>query len=68
MVFIDDYNGLDYGRDGKANMAWTDMRRFTTVEDVSGYAQNIAFVRADSAIQQRGPARVGPAPRCCGVD
>jgi hypothetical protein len=44
-TFIGDYNGLDYGRDGKVNMAWTDMRRFTTVEDASGYAQNIFFAR-----------------------
>ena len=45
VTFIGDYIGLDYGRDGKANMAWTDMRRFTTVDDVSGYAQNIFFAR-----------------------
>jgi hypothetical protein len=34
-----------FARDGKANMAWTDMRRFTTVDDVSGYAQNSFFAR-----------------------
>jgi hypothetical protein len=45
VTFIGDYNGLDYGRDGKINMAWTDMRRFTTVEGVSGYAQNVFFAR-----------------------
>ena len=38
MTFIGDYIGLDYGRDGKANLAWTDMRLFRTIEDVSGYA------------------------------
>ena len=45
MVFIDDYNGLDYGRDGKANMAWTDMRQLGTVDDVSGYTQHIVYAR-----------------------
>jgi hypothetical protein len=45
VTFIGDYNGLDYGRDGKVNMAWTDMRRFTDVEGVSGFAQNIFFAR-----------------------
>jgi hypothetical protein len=34
-----------YARDGKANMAWTDTRRFTIVDDVSGYAQNSFFAR-----------------------
>jgi hypothetical protein len=44
-TFIGDYNGLDYGSDGKANMAWTDMRQFRTIEGVSGYAQYIFFAR-----------------------
>jgi hypothetical protein len=45
VTFIGDYIGLDYGRDGKANMAWTDMRQFRTIEDVSGYAQYIFYAR-----------------------
>src|SRR4029453_2934632 len=43
LTFIGDYIGLDYGRDGKVNMAWTDMREFRTIEGVSGYAQHIAY-------------------------
>jgi hypothetical protein len=45
VTFIGDYIGLDYGRDGRANMAWTDMREFQTIEDVSGYAQHIVYAR-----------------------
>jgi hypothetical protein len=45
VTFIGDYIGLDYGRDGKANMAWTDMRQFGTVDDVSGYTQHIVYAR-----------------------
>ena len=45
VTFIGDYIGLDYGRDGKANMAWTDMRQVRTIEDVSGYAQYIFYAR-----------------------
>jgi len=44
-TFIGDYNGLDYGTDGKANVAWTDMRQFRTIEGVSGYAQYIFYAR-----------------------
>jgi hypothetical protein len=43
--FIGDYIGLDYGRDGHANMAWTDMRQFRTIQDVSGFAQYIFYAR-----------------------
>jgi hypothetical protein len=45
VTFIGDYNGLDYGSDGKLNMAWTDMRQFRTIEGVSGYAQYIFVAR-----------------------
>jgi hypothetical protein len=45
VVFIGDYIGLDYGRDGHANMAWTDMRQFRTIQDVTGFAQYIFFAR-----------------------
>jgi hypothetical protein len=45
VVFIGDYIGLDYGRDGHANMAWTHMRQFRTIEDVTGFAQYIFFAR-----------------------
>jgi len=44
-TFIGDYNGLDYGSDGKVNMAWTDMRQFRTIEGVTGYAQYIFYAR-----------------------
>jgi hypothetical protein len=43
--FIGDYIGLDYGRDGHANMAWTDMRQFRTIQGVTGYAQYIDYAR-----------------------
>jgi hypothetical protein len=42
---IGDYIGLDYGREGRANLAWTDMREFQTIEGVSGYAQHIVYAR-----------------------
>ena len=46
-VFHGDYIRLAYGSDGKANMAWTDMRQF--VDDPAGlgtgYAQFIEFAR-----------------------
>ena len=46
-VFHGDYIGLAYGSDGRANMAWTDMRQF--VDDPAGlgtgYAQFIEFAR-----------------------
>jgi len=45
VVFIGDYIGLDYGRDGYANMAWTDMRQFRTIQDVTGFAQYIFYAR-----------------------
>ena len=45
VTFIGDYIGLDYGADGKANMAWTDMRQFRTIDGVSGYAQYVFFAR-----------------------
>jgi hypothetical protein len=45
VTFIGDYIGLDYGRDGRANLAWTDMRDFRTIEGVSGYAQHIYYAR-----------------------
>ena len=46
-TFNGDYIRLAYGSDGKANMAWTDMRQF--VDDPTGlgtgYAQFIEFAR-----------------------
>jgi hypothetical protein len=45
VTFIGDYIGLDYGADGKANVAWTDMRQFRTIDGVSGYAQYVFFAR-----------------------
>jgi hypothetical protein len=44
-AFIGDYIGLDYGRDGRANLARTDIREFQTIEGVSGYAQHLAYAR-----------------------
>jgi hypothetical protein len=42
-TFHGDYIGLSYGTDGKANMAWTDMRDFDPA--ASGYMQFIYFAR-----------------------
>ena len=44
-TFIGDYIGLDYGRDGHANMAWTDMRQYRTIQGVTGYAQYVFYAR-----------------------
>ena len=39
-------NGLAYGSDGRANMAWTDMRDFVASGPFgSGFAQFIYFAR-----------------------
>lgn len=42
-LFIGDYLGLDYGSDGAANVAWTDMR--DTSPSLEGYQQFIYFSR-----------------------
>jgi hypothetical protein len=42
-TFIGDYNNVSFGTDGKANVAWTDMRDFDATED--GYRQWIYFRR-----------------------
>jgi len=42
-TFHGDYLGLDYGADGSANMAWTDMR--DTSPDFDGYQQFVYFAR-----------------------
>jgi hypothetical protein len=42
-TFHGDYLGLDYGSDGVANMAWTDMR--DTDPDFDGYQQFVYFAR-----------------------
>ncbi|MBA2564389.1 MAG: exo-alpha-sialidase [Gemmatimonadetes bacterium] len=44
-TFFGDYNSLDYGPDGAANAAWTDMRRFLDLGEISGYTENIFFRR-----------------------
>jgi hypothetical protein len=45
-VFYGDYIKLAYGSDGKANMAWTDMRQFVSDPDFGdGFAQFIDFGR-----------------------
>jgi hypothetical protein len=44
-TFHGDYISVAYGRNGKANAVWTDMRRFVTVLGTPGYAQNIFFSR-----------------------
>ncbi len=41
--FHGDYLGLDYGSDGVANVAWTDMR--DTTPGITGYQQFIYFAR-----------------------
>jgi hypothetical protein len=42
-TFHGDYLGLDYGSDGVANLAWTDMRDQSP--DIDGYQQFIYFAR-----------------------
>jgi photosystem II stability/assembly factor-like uncharacterized protein len=45
-TFFGDYIGLAYGSNGKANTAWTDMRRFVRIdEENSGRTENIFFRR-----------------------
>jgi hypothetical protein len=45
-VFHGDYINLDYGSDGRANAAWTDMREFRSDPDLGdGFAQSIVFAR-----------------------
>lgn len=45
-TFHGDYIGLSYGSDGKANVAWTDMRDFyTKSQGGPGYAQFTYFAR-----------------------
>jgi hypothetical protein len=46
-TFHGDYISVAYGRNGKANAVWTDMRRFIDfgVPGGQGYAQNIFFSR-----------------------
>lgn len=45
-TFIGDYINLSYGTDGKANLAWTDMRRFRKIPGFRrGYTENIFFAR-----------------------
>jgi hypothetical protein len=45
-VFNGDYIVLDYGTDGHANMAWTDMRQHVSDPDLGdGFAQSIVFAR-----------------------
>jgi hypothetical protein len=41
--FHGDYNGISYGSDGIANVAWTDMREFRPAS--GGFAQSIFFAR-----------------------
>ena len=42
-TFHGDYNNISYGRDGVANMTWTDMREFRPADN--GFAQYIYFAR-----------------------
>ncbi len=43
-TFHGDYIGIDYGSDGKANLVWTDMRRFIDLgKGARGYTENIFF-------------------------
>ena len=44
-TFHGDYIGLDYGTDGRANMAWTDMRRVVTLDGETGHTENSFFAR-----------------------
>ena len=46
-TFHGDYNNLDYGTDGKANVVWTDMRRFIDVGSTDGHTENIFFSRVN---------------------
>ncbi len=46
--FIGDYNGFVYGADGRADIVWTDTRRFVKVRGVGeGYNENTFFARED---------------------
>ena len=42
-TFFGDYIGMEYGSDGKANMSWTDMRRFLDIDGFSGYTENTFY-------------------------
>jgi hypothetical protein len=44
-TFNGDYIRFDYGSDGRANMTWTDMRRFTRFGGRAGHTENIFFAR-----------------------
>jgi hypothetical protein len=44
-TFHGDYLALDYGSDGSANTAWTDMRSFVDVKVTRGFTENIFFSR-----------------------
>jgi hypothetical protein len=44
-TFHGDYNGIDYGADGAANVVWTDMRRVVTADGETGHTENIFFTR-----------------------
>jgi hypothetical protein len=44
-TFNGDYIRFDYGSDGRANLTWTDMRRFTRFGGAAGHTENIFFAR-----------------------
>jgi hypothetical protein len=44
-IFFGDYINLAYGSDGSINATWTDMRRFATVDPISGYLEDSFFSR-----------------------
>jgi hypothetical protein len=44
-TFFGDYISLAYGSDGSINATWTDMRRFGTLDPVSGYLEDSFFSR-----------------------
>jgi hypothetical protein len=44
-TFHGDYNNVDFGSDGRANIVWTDMRRFINIGETRGYTENIFYAR-----------------------
>jgi hypothetical protein len=45
-TFIGEFVGLAYGTDGKANLAWADLRRYVTVPGVgTGYTENSFYAK-----------------------
>jgi hypothetical protein len=44
-TFHGDYISLDFGADGSASLAWTDMRRRVGKGSSGGFTENVVFTR-----------------------